>query len=146
MLANADSERQGSLDGRGNLSNKGLIMFCEFFLGRALDQVSFMSKTLDLDAMQDRIMRFAERWSTLHDAPVELGPLMREAFLRGSLPRSEAARILNKPERTARRYVTDFIEQELLCSDSVGGPLSISFSSKTVGYFFPRLYPEGVEI
>jgi len=146
MLANADSERQGSLDGQGNLSNKGLIMFCEFFLGRALDQVSFMSKTLDLDAMQDRIMRFAERWSTLHDAPVELGPLMREAFLRGSLPRSEAARILNKPERTARRYVTDFIEQGLLCSDSVGGPLSISFSSKTVGYFFPRLYPEGVEI
>jgi hypothetical protein len=42
--------------------------------------------------------------------------------------------------------LVDFIEQGLLCSDSVGGPLSISFSSKTVGYFFPRLYPEGVEI
>jgi Fic family protein len=145
MLANADAERKGSLDGRGNLSNKGLVMFCEFFLSTALDQVSFMSKTLDLDAMQDRIMRFAERWTTLHGAPHELGHLMREAFLRGSLTRGEAASILNKPERTSRRYVSAFIEQELLSSDSIGGPLSLSFSSKTVGYLFPRLYPEGVE-
>jgi hypothetical protein len=50
------------------------------------------------------------------------------------------------PERTARRYVADFIKQGLIISESSLAPLAINFPSASVGYFFPRLYPEGVEL
>lgn len=145
-LAAADAQRRNDLDGRGNLSNESLVAFCRFFLGNARDQVRFMSDLLDLDSMQDRILRFAERWRTLHDGPAGIGNLMREAFLRGTVPRGAAAAALGMPERTARRHVASFLDHGLLSSDSPGAPLTLAFSSVTVGYLFPRLYPEGVEL
>jgi hypothetical protein len=81
----------------------------------------------------------------MHDAPAGLGALLRETFLRGAVPRGEAPRLLGLPERTARRYVADFIKQGLISSESSLAPLAINFPSASVGYFFPRLYPEGVE-
>lgn len=44
----ADSLREGDLDGRGNLSQKYLINFCNFFLTVSIDQVDFMAKLLDI--------------------------------------------------------------------------------------------------
>ena len=66
--------------------------------------------------------------------------------MRGAVPRGEAPRLLDMPERTARRYVADFIKQGLIISESSLAPLAINFSSASVGYVFPRLYPEGVEL
>jgi DNA-binding IclR family transcriptional regulator len=65
--------------------------------------------------------------------------------MRGAGPRGEAPRLLGLPERTARRYVANFIKQGLISSESSLAPLAINFPSASVGYFFPRLYPEGVE-
>jgi Fic family protein len=39
-LANADAQRRGDLDGRGNLSLDGLNRFCRFFLETCLDQIN----------------------------------------------------------------------------------------------------------
>jgi Fic family protein len=146
LLARADFSRQGDRDGRGNLSNRELVGFCRFFLGTALDQVEFMGALLDLDAMQDRILRYAAHRTAMNDAPAGLGLLLRETFMRGAVPRGEAPRLLNMPERTARRYVADFLKQGLISSESSLAPLAINFPSASVGYFFPRLYPEGVEL
>lgn len=145
-LSAADAQRRNDLDGRGNLSNEALVAFCRFFLGIARDQVRFMAEMLDLDRMQDRIRRFAERQVTIEDAPPGLGSLMREAFLRGSVPRGEAARALGMHERTARRHVAKLLESGLFTSESPGAPLTLAFSAATVGYLFPRLFPEGVEL
>jgi len=43
MMDRADTPRQGDLDGRGNLSQKALIEFTDWFLRVCLDQVTFMS-------------------------------------------------------------------------------------------------------
>lgn len=145
-LAAADGQRRNDLDGRGNLSNEALVAFCTFFIGTARDQVRFMSELLELDSMQDRILRFAQRWNTLHDSPPKLGELMREAFLRGSVSRGDAAAILGMQERTARRQLASIIDQGLMSSEGPGAPVSIGLSTATIGYLFPRLYPEGVEI
>jgi len=37
------------------------------------------------------------------------------------------------------------LEENLLTSETPKGPLRIGFPTKVVGYYFPRLYPEGVE-
>ncbi|MEI8088543.1 MAG: Fic family protein [Opitutaceae bacterium] len=146
MLARADYPRQGGLDGRGNLSNRELAGFCTFFLSKALDQVEFMASLLELDAMQDRIMRYASHMRTMEDAPVGLGALMREAFMRGSVPRGDAQRLLEMPERTARRHVSACIKKGWIASESSLAPLTLNYSIGKVGYLFPKLYPEHVEL
>jgi len=145
-LATGDAARRNDLDGRGNLSNEGLIRFCRFFLGTAIDQVEFMTELLDLDSMQERIVFVAERWGAEKHAAKEIPRLLRDVFLRGEVQRGEAARILNKPERTARRILGSLLQEGLLVSKSPGEPVRIGFPASLIGYYFPRLYPEGVEL
>lgn len=145
-LAAADASRQGDLDGRGNLSDKGLSDFCRFFLETAIDQVDFMSGLLDLDSMQQR-MGFAIGHLGLQARfGAEVEDLLRDVFLRGSVSRGEATGLLRKPERTARRTIGALLEEGLLVSPGPRGRLEIGFPLKMVGYYFPRLYPEGVEM
>ncbi len=145
-LAGADSHRQGDMDGRGNLSNKGLVTFCTFFLEMALDQIKFMSALLDFDGLQKRIIGYVDRQTVLGELQPESGYLLREVLLRGEVPRGEASRITGKAERTARRILKDLLEKRLLSAETEKGPVRLSFPTRAVGYYFPRLYPEGVEL
>ena len=145
-LAGADEHRHGDLDGRGNLSSKGLFDFCTFFLKTALDQISFMSERLELDGFLHRLEGYVGRQASFGKLPLEANFLLREAFLRGEVPRGEVARITGKPDRTARRILKDLVEKKLLISDSERAPVRLSFPTKVVGYYFPQLYPEGVEM
>lgn len=144
-LAEADEHRRGDLDGRGNLTERGLVSFCGFFLKTALDQINFMRRLLDLDGMQKRIEAYAQQQALIENLPKESGRLLKEIFIRGKLPRGEAALLTGKAERTGRRIVKQLLEQKLLLSDSDKGSLKLAFPVKAVGYYFPRLYPEGVE-
>ena len=145
-LAFGDAARRNDLDGRGNLSNEGLVRFCRFFLDTATDQVDFMRELLDLDAMQERILFVAERWVAENRGAKEIPRLLCDVFLRGEVQRGEAARILRKPERTARRVLGTLLEEGLLVSSGPGEPVRIGFPAAVIGYYFPRLYPEGVEL
>jgi len=145
-LAGADNHRQGDMDGRGNLSNKGFVAFCTFFLEMAIDQIGFMSTLLDFDGLQKRILGYVDRQTVLGELQPESGYLLRETLLRGEVPRGEAARITGKPERTARRILKDLLDKKLLSAETEKGPVRLSFPTRAVGYYFPRLYPEGVEL
>ena len=145
-LARADTHRQGDMDGRGNLSNKGLVTFCTFFLEMALDQIKFMSDLLDFDSLQKRIIGYVDYQAALGELQPESGYLLREVLLRGEVPRGEASRITGKPERTARRILKDLLEKKLLYAETSKGVVRLSFPTRAVGYYFPRLYPEGVEL
>ncbi len=144
-LAQADEHRQGDLDGRGDLSNRGLLNFCTFFLHTALEQIGFMTDLLDLDGMQRRISGYVERQTSLGELQPEAGYLLREVLLRGEIPRGEAARVTGRPERSARRILKDLMDKHLLAADTEKGPVRLSFPARVAGYYFPRLYPEGVE-
>jgi Fic family protein len=101
-LAAADSRRQGSTDGRGNLSARALGDFCEFFLSTMLDQIRFMRECLNFESFADRLHKYVSLSGTFgrHDELVWL--LLREAWARGSFTRGDAARITNTSERMAR--------------------------------------------
>ena len=145
-LASADKHRQGDLDGRGNLTNGGLTSFCTFFLQMALDQIKFMADLLDFDGLQKRIIGYVDRQASFGELQPEASYLLRETLLRGEVPRGEATRITGRPERTARRILKDLLDKKLLCADTEKGAVRLSFPARAVGYYFPRLYPEGVEM
>jgi Fic family protein len=144
-LAGADQPRRGDLDGRGNLTQAGLLGFCKFFLKTAIDQIDFMSGLLALDGMQKRIQAAVDRHVSFGELKPEAGRLLRDVFLRGEIPRGEIPSIIGMPERSARRVVSRLFEKEYLVSDSEKGPVMLGFPATIVGYYFPRLYPEGVE-
>ena len=145
-LAGADRQRENDLDGRGNLSASGLEQFCTFFLKTALDQVEFMTGLFELDTVLRRISNYAERWAGEVGAPVEARYVLCEVLLRGEVPRGDVARLTGKPERTARRLLARLLSDGLVVSDTAKGPIRAAFPAKCVGYYFPRLYPEGVEL
>jgi len=144
-LAEADQARKGDLDGRGNLTQAGLLGFCEFFLKTAIDQIDFMSGLLDLDGMLKRIQAAVDRLVSFGELKPEAGNLLRDVFLRGEITRGEIPNIVGMPERSARRVVSTLLEKSYLVSDSERGPVMLGFPASIAGYYFPRLYPEGVE-
>lgn len=143
-LAEADSGRRGALDGRGNLSEAALHQFCDFFLTVALDQVHFMAGLFDLDTFLDRIVRFAARWGDENKMPGTLAFVLREIALRGSVSRGEVGAMLGVSERTASRLIAALLEGRVVESAGHRDPLRLAFSAQTAGYYFPRLYPEGL--
>ena len=144
-LAGADQPRRGDLDGRGNLTQAGLFGFCKFFLTIAIDQIDFMANLLDLDGMQKRIQAVVDRKVSFGELKPEAAHLLRDVFLRGEIPRGEIPGIIGMPERSARRVVSSLLGKSYLVSGSEKGPVMLGFPASLVGYYFPRLYPEGVE-
>jgi Fic family protein len=143
----ADAPRQGDLDGRGNLSLKGLEQFCIFFLETCLDQINFMGKLLQMDGFLERIKGYVHLRTRkmLPDKQVlkpEAAYLLQEALLRGQFKRGEAARITGLPERTARMVLTSLVKEGLLVSDTPKGPVYLRITSQTAYYWFPGLFPE----
>jgi len=111
-LASGDAQRRNDLDGRGNLSDEGLMRFCRLFMGTAIDQVEFMTGLLDLDSMQERIVLVAERWIARTRGPRRSRTCCASLSPR-RITRGEATRILRKPERTARRVLGSLLEADL---------------------------------
>jgi len=146
QLEAADQPRQGDLDGRGNLTEKGLLAFSTFFLRCAIDQITFMSSALDLDQLQKRIESYCQYQSTLGNLKPESAIIISEALFHGEISRGAVPALINKPERTARRIIKELTEKKLLQSKTEKSPLRFSIPTEIVGYYFPDLYPASVEL
>lgn len=59
-LAQADKSRQGDVDGRGVLSDSGLIYFTKYFIDTALDQVKYFSGQLEPKKLGIRVDYYFE--------------------------------------------------------------------------------------
>jgi Fic family protein len=138
-MDHADTPRQGDLDGRGNLSERALKDFTLWFLRVCLDQVTFMASLFDLDALSGRFERYVDRSEKLKPEAVYL---LQEALVRGEIERGAAHRITGLSERTARRVLSDLVDEGLLASDTPKTPVSLRFPTHVLEVLFPRLYPE----
>ncbi|GMR18422.1 MAG: Fic family protein [Gammaproteobacteria bacterium] len=148
-LANADAQRRGDLDGRGNLSLDGLNRFCRFFLETCLDQINYMDGLVQLDGLVGRIRGYvALRGQDMVPGAEPLKPqsafLLEEALIRGEFARGEAPRITGLPERSARLVLKQLLEEGLLLSDSPKGLVRLGIPVKTAAYLFPQLYPDSI--
>ncbi len=138
-LAGADAP------GPAGLSDDGLHRFCAFFLEVALDQIEFMASLLDLDNLQLRVLAYAQRQVLLKQLKPGAGLLLRDVLLRGEIERGEAARITGMSTSGAREIVRQLLDEGLLTAGTPKGPVRLGLPVRAVGYFFPRLYPEGSE-
>jgi Fic family protein len=143
-LEAADMPRQGDLDGRGNLSQQGLLAFSTFFLQCAIDQIDFMSTLLNLDQLQQRIQSYCNYQSNLGNLKPESAAIISEVLVHGEIPRGAIADIINKSERTARRIIKELTDKRLLQSQTEKSPLRFAVPPEVVGYYFPDLYPPAV--
>lgn len=154
VLAGGDAARQGDLDGRGNLSNAGLVAFCDFFLRTCLDQVEYMGSVLALDGLLERVERYvrlrADKLApgatgaadTQGLKPIS-GKILQEVLLRGELGRGDAAAASGSP-RSGRDALPQLLAEGLLISNMPKGPVRMGFPPHAAGYLFPDMFPLGV--
>ena len=149
-LSWADAPRRNDLDGRGNLSNEGLIKFCRFFLEVCLDQVEYMGSLLRLEELVERVKQYVH----LRNAGVIPGPsgnkesirtetarMLQEVLLRGETSRGEVVEASGLKERTGRNLLGQLFDEGLLISDTPKGDVRMGFPVHAAGWFFPDLYP-----
>lgn len=141
LLAEADLPRLNDVDGRGNLSQRGLIRFCAYFLTACIDQVEFMGALLDMKNFLNRLEKICETFIIQGKLKPGSFPLLREAFFAGEIERGRAPALTGYKERHARSILSQLIKEEFLTSDRPKGSLRLNFPLKIVSDLFPSLYP-----
>jgi Fic family protein len=141
ILQSADAPRQGDLDGRGTLSEKALVKFCEFFLKVCIDQVEYMNNLLDFKVLSERMRIHVEEMIAMKELPKGSYFLLREALLIGEFERGKAQEITGFKDRTAREVLYVLVKKRLLVSDTPRGSVRLGFPIDVVERWFPLLYP-----
>lgn len=143
MLDAADSPREGDLDGRGNLSEKQLWAWCDWFICICEDQVRFMATMFELDGMKARIEALIAFRST--QDPIirkEAVVPLYHVFLAGPTARRDFLQMTGLGERTARTLLSRLIETGLLESKGHGARVRFAFPLDALQFLLPELYPE----
>lgn len=143
-LASADRPRDGDLDGRGNLSEAGLIDFAAFFLEICLDQARFMRGLLSLEGMKDRIAELLAVESCKPGSELRREALqpLHYCFMAGPVERGAFKAMTGLSPRTADRLLAALLKARLLVSETPKGPVSFGVPQSALRYYFPRLWPE----
>lgn len=145
MLRAADEHRRGDLDGRGNLTQQGLVEWIGYALECWTDQVQFMSGQLDLQGMQQRIHAALSFDAHTRKSGVRveaLRPLHYLFVTQGELPRAEFKAMTGLGERNATELVSSLLKSGYLQSDSAYGRLRFAVPRHALRFYFPSLWPE----
>lgn len=141
LLMVADGPREGDRDGRGNLTQRGLVAFSQFFLERALDQITFMSKLLEPEVLLRRIELHVEEEVRAKRLPRGSFMVLREAALNGEVERGRVPSLTGYEERAARMVTAALVDRGMLMSPSSRAPLRLGFPADVAERWFPHLYP-----
>jgi Fic family protein len=144
-LAAADEPRAGDLDGRGNLTESGLILWIDYVLGVCLDQVDFMATSLSLDSMKNRMAACLAYEEQVVKQGVRAESLRGLHYLFASqteLDRADFKVMLGLGDRLATAQVSALLKRGLLESDSPHGKLRLGVPQHALRFYFPNLWPE----
>lgn len=141
LLSIADREREGDVDGRGNLSDRGLARFCRFFLETILDQIRFMENLLQLGRLRSRVENYFQRETPhIQRYREELMRVVRVLIDEGEIPRARVEEITGKGATIAAKIIHLGLDERLISSPSPKGVLRVAFPSKVLESYFPRLF------
>ena len=141
LLAEADGPREGDLDGRGNLTQRGLIAFCKFFLARSVDQIRFMSSLLEPATLLTRMEIHIEEEVRAKRLVRGSFAVLREAVMNGEVERSKIPALTGYEERSARNVTAGLVERGMLAAATHRAPLRLAFTADVAERWFPNLYP-----
>jgi len=147
LLAAADQPQQGAYDGRGPLSEKGLLSFCDYMLTTAIDQVDYISELLDLRSLRKRIDSYIQarndgRITSMSEGLKPVAALiLHTAFMQGEIDRALALEMSGMPDRSARRLLNQLKKDGLLSETSSRSPLRWEIPEHAEPWYFPDLAP-----
>lgn len=141
LLAQADGPREGDRDGRGNLTQRGLIAFCKFFLDRSVDQIRFMSSLLEPATLLTRIEIHVEEEVRAKRLLRGSFAVLREAVMAGEVERAKIPALSGYEERGARNVTAALVEHGMLTAPTHRAPLRLAFPADVAERWFPNLYP-----
>jgi Fic family protein len=140
-LANCDQTRWNDSDGRGNLSQRALLEFTQFFLGICIDQIEYMQRVIEPSGLHKRVLAWADEERAKGQLLPGASKLLEAVLYRGKIPRSEIPTLLGVVDRQARRVVSSLLEKDVLSSASDREPICLSFPVQAASSWFPGLFP-----
>ena len=141
LLAQADGPRGGDRDGRGNLTQQGLIEFCKFFLDQSLDQIRFMAGLIEPSMLLTRMEIHVEEEIRAKRLLRGSFAVLREAMISGEVERSNIPSLTGYEERGARNVTAALVQRGILTASSHRAPLRLAFPADVAERWFPNLYP-----
>jgi Fic family protein len=145
LLQAADEHRRGALDGRGNLTQAGLVAWIGYTLDICIDQIEFMAGQLNVSGMRDRIhAALAFEASALKTGvrPEALMPLHYLFATQLELGRAEFKTMTGLGERVATETLSVLLRRGFLATDSSYGKLRFAVPRHALRFYFPALWPE----
>ena len=144
-LAAADEPRAGDLDGRGNLTEAGLLNWIQYVVEVCIDQVEFMTSLLSLEGMKDRIaacLSFEEQVVRQGVRAESLRALHYLFATQSALDRADFKAMLGLGDRLATAQVSALLSRGMLLTDSPYGKLRFGVPQHALRFYFPKLWPE----
>ncbi|WP_275897602.1 Fic family protein [Pseudomonas viridiflava] len=148
-LRAADHVRKGDLDGRGELSDRGLLELTEYFITTALDQVRYISELLNPRTLNCRIDHYFQMrqqsvhptasWPTLPLMRIEARYLYRGLLERGPMQYSQIEARLGLGKSTTRNLVGQMASESLIAMDE-DGQASVRLPWHLIMTLFPDLF------
>ena len=148
-LAEADKPRQGNMDGRGILSDAGLLHFTEYFIDTALDQVKYFTDLLEPRKLGIRIDYYFEMrakgglpgssGSELPLLKISARDIYRLLLEKGAMSRSAICQHLGKSEQTLRPVLKQ-MDVEGLISVKPKRDIELKLSTSSIEFLFPQLW------
>lgn len=141
----ADSDRKGDYDGRGVLSEQGLLDFITFLLKVCLDQIDFMNAMLDIKSFENRLEQMLAAEATKPETKSLKAETAAPLAYLGTVPSMERSKfkgMTGLASRTADRALADLFKLGVVASKSPKGPVELALPLHLFRYLFPRLWPE----
>jgi len=149
-LAIADRARQGNSDGRGILSDNGLVSFTEYFIDVAIDQMTYFTNLLEPYKLEERInVYFQLRFSgglfdpktkkPLKKLPLEAKDIYKTLLYYGPHTRKELQERLQISERKLRDIISEMVKEQLILAPPKR-QLHVLLSPRAVQVLFPYLF------
>lgn len=145
LLQAADEHRRGDLDGRGNLTQAGLLDWINYTLDVCIDQVQFMAQQLQVGSMRDRIQAaMAFEVHTVKSGVREeaLLPLHYLFATQAELGRADFKTMTGLGDRLATQLLTNLLRRGFLATDSAYGKVRFAVPRHALRFYFLALWPE----
>lgn len=146
LLEEADQQRRNDLDGRGNLTQRGLDAWCDYVVATAADQMSFVQGCLQdssKTSLLDRLHSWVKRTLPTSTKPFQVALLLERTIRLGEVRRVTGLEILGGHPRHGRRILDLLAAMRVMSvhDDRLLPAIPISLAP----VIFPALFPHDVE-
>ena len=149
-LSGADMVRQGSTDGRGILSHRGLEAFQRYFFETCLDQIQYLSGVLDIQSFDMRLKQYADlrtagvALSTKGEALKKWRPetfiLLRAIMDNSRVMRTDVPKITGLGDTNSRAVVKQLIEERWVSGETKAALKMDQIPFDAISFLFPHLW------